>query len=294
MSTSKVLNSYKTKLDFMNARIFNFKRANLLHKMYDPLNVKYLRSPSLGNFRIPVNPKNREIRHLVYNWNQAQAYTNHFSYKGYLPTITSNFPKPTNNSTDFNECKVIFIKSGKALKKNQLKFLVDLNLTKPEIVQIIQKLYGIKVLGITTAILPGEVKYNNFKSNGEKFFYRKPDKKVATIDIDFKVDYKHNQLINSINNHLYKELNGKYRLSNLYYDQKHNCMKLEGERKENLRKHNYKTNLEEENEKKNLYIKSNNELLSSIIPKNRKLLLEMDKIQNLDNLSEFLKSKINK
>jgi len=292
MSTTKIVSAYKTKLDLMNSRIFGFKRANLLHKLYDPLNVKYIRSPSLGIFRTPANPRNREIRSLVFNWSQAQAYANHFSYKGYLPTITSNFPKPSNKSTDFAECKVIAIKSGKVLEKNQLKFLVDMKLTKPEIVQIIQKFYKIKVLRITTAILPGQIKMNNFKLNGEKVYYRTPDKKVATITIDFKVNSNENMLITNKNKHLFNSLNNYERKTKLYYDQKKNCMKMVGATNGNLSNYKKEKEKKEEKEKNVEYQKRNESLISSIIPNNRKLILEFNKIKTLDNLSEFFKSKI--
>lgn len=293
MSTTKIVSAYKTKLDLMNSRIFGFKRANLLHKLYDPLNVKYIRSPSLGIFRTPANPRNREIRSLVFNWSQAQAYANHFSYKGYLPTITSNFPKPSNKSTDFTECKVIAIKSGKVLEKNQLKFLVDMKLTKPEIVQIIQKFYKIKVLKITTAIVPGQIKYNNYKLNGEKIYYRTPDKKVATITIDFKVNCNENMLINSKNKHLFDAVKNYERKAKLYYDQKQNCMKMIGSTNGDLSKYKKEKEKKEENEKQVNFQNRNESLISSIIPNNRKLILEFNKIRTLDNLSEFLKSKSN-
>ncbi len=66
----------------------------------------------------------------------------------------------------------------------------DLQMTKPELKQILGKLYGLEVKSVDTTILMGKIKKTLFRS---KFIfikgrYRKKDEKKAYVKLDTEVN----------------------------------------------------------------------------------------------------------
>lgn len=174
----------KTIVDYNKLKVFGFQRANLLNKLYDPLNIRYLKSVKFGKFEMPKNFKNREIHFLMRNYDQTKIYAKSFTPKGIKPTVTSRFTK-TDDTEDFQNFNIILMRSGKQYKPNELKFMVDLKYSKPEIKQILSKLYGLDIKEITTAILPGSVKREILNAKSGAFRYtRTSDKKVAVVSLN--------------------------------------------------------------------------------------------------------------
>ena len=175
----------KTIVDYNRLKVFGFQRANLLNKLYDPLNIRYLKSPRLGRFEMPKNTKNREIHFLIRNYQQAQQYSKTFSPRGIVPNMNSRFNK-ADETEDLQDFKVMLMRSGKKYNDNEVKFLVDINYSKPEIKQILSKMYNLDIEKITTAILPGRVK-RDMTLNQEKQiikYYRTDERKVAVVTLN--------------------------------------------------------------------------------------------------------------
>lgn len=192
----RILNN-KTLIDFNNLKVFGFKRSNLMYNYYDPMNIRYLYSKKYGKFIMPRTQTYREINYLIYQNKQAEQFSKIFSNKESLKaTITSNFPKLdlTDELQDFN---IFLIRGNKNYLKNQIKFKVDMKYSKPEIVQILNKLYGINVRKITTAILPGKV--TTVKEDGitKRQYVRTKDKKVAVVTLDFSVKQTDKRIVES-------------------------------------------------------------------------------------------------
>jgi len=168
-------------------KLFGFQRATMNYNYYNPLKVKCWRENKNGYFEAPRYSKNRTLHHLVDQYKQRVEYEKYMNPRGIKPTITSNFPK-IGDTLDFVNLKCILVRSGKDYNGNFIKFLVDKKMSKPEIVQYLQKLYEMKPKQVKTAILPGEVYAKTFgsKNRSKMQWLRKPDRKKALVELDFK------------------------------------------------------------------------------------------------------------
>lgn len=172
-------------MDYNKFKVFGFPRAMTKFKIYNPAKVKYMVSKDHGYFEAPKHSKNRELRHLFAKYKQREEYEKYLNPKGFKYAMTSNFPKQA-DSIDYPNIKCYLVRSGKEYTENQVKFLVDPRLSKPEIRQFVQKLYNVKVNKVETAILPGEVKLKASKKG--RSYYRTRDRKKAVLSLDIKVD----------------------------------------------------------------------------------------------------------
>lgn len=187
----RIINHKKTVIDYNKLKIFKYERGNLLYNNYDPLNLRYMYTHRHGRFFTPKNMSDRNIDYLTQNYEQAKIYSKLFKPLNMNYTVTGNFPKH-DVTPDLQDFKMILIRSNKEYKPNQIKFLVDMSYSKPEIKQILMKLYGINPLKISTAIVPGRVKRDvNAKINK---YMKLPDKKVAVIDLDKNVPSKFREI----------------------------------------------------------------------------------------------------
>ena len=176
------------KVDYNKLKLFGIPRSHLRNKVYDPSKIKYLESKRYGKFITNASLKNREIHHLISNNRQIQTYERYFNPLGFKTRITENFPKPA-NVEHLNDFKFILLRSLKDHKPNQLKFVVDINMDKILIKQVLEKLYDFKILKVTTAIQPGKVKriQVDVKRGNRAKYIRVPDRKVAVITLDKEV-----------------------------------------------------------------------------------------------------------
>jgi ribosomal protein L23 len=179
-------------MDFNKLKIFGFARAYAKYKIYDPTKFRYVVHPKYGYFEAPVRSSRREVKNLVENYQSKCEYERHLNPKGLRYTITSNFPK-VGETHDYIDPKLIMVRSGKPMQKNNIKFKVDEKLSKPEIKQVVEKLYKFNVQKVNTAILPGRVKYNMTSTKCRKY-ERTNDYKKAYVEVDFEVDKSYRKL----------------------------------------------------------------------------------------------------
>ena len=184
-------------MDFNKLKIFGFARAYTKYKIYDPTKYRYVTHPKYGYFEAPIRGERREVKELVKNYKSKMEYERHMNPKGLRYTITSNFPK-VGDTHDYIDPKLFLVRSNKPQPKNSIKFKVDDNLSKPEIKQIIEKLYKFKVEKVNTAILPGRVKFD-LKSTKCRKYERTNDYKKALVQVDFDVDQSYRKLDNNKN-----------------------------------------------------------------------------------------------
>lgn len=94
---------------------------------------------------------------------------------------TSNFPQ--RRVEKFYNQPIYLVRSGKELQQNELCFRCAQSVTKPEIKQVLQKLYGLDVKSVHTWNRMGKILRNNVTRN----FYRKPDHKKIFVELQTPV-----------------------------------------------------------------------------------------------------------
>jgi ribosomal protein L23 len=174
-------------MDLNKLKLFGFPRHVMQYNVYDPRKIRYLKSKKYGLFEAPRRLPTPEVQTLVKNYEQRKEYEKYMNPKGFKYTYTSNFPK-VGQQFDLLNLKCFLVRTDKQYNTNQIKFMVDKNLSKPEIHQFLNKLYGFNIAKIQTAILPGEVKAKMTKKNIK--YYRTREYKKAVVDLDIKVDEK--------------------------------------------------------------------------------------------------------
>jgi len=170
----------------------------------------------------------RELKYLIFKSKQSETYSEMNTPYGYKTQITSNFPKNAQYN-EFQDFNIFLIRGYKEYKPNQIKFMVDKNYSKIEIKQILQKLYGLNVRRVTTAILPGKVQYDYQELEGRKDkkdfrkkYMRTPDKKVAVVDLDFEVGKEYQKIYEMHEIDQYKLQRKEQRLLEIEEKQKNN------------------------------------------------------------------------
>lgn len=178
----------KSATNELKLKRLGFPRFLSIYKQYNPSLLSYLNSKDHGYFEAPKRGKNRELRHLVNNYKTNQEFDKYLNPKGYKLTWTSNYPK-NGDQIDYINTKCFLTRTEKKYNvepNNLVKFRVDKDLSKPEIRQIVSKLYNVNVLGVNTSIIPGEVK----RRQQSLRFYRTRDYKNALVATDFEIDPK--------------------------------------------------------------------------------------------------------
>ena len=165
-------------------KVFGFQRAQMNYNYYNPLKIKCLREKKNGYFEAPKYSKSRELNYLVDQYKQRLEYEKYFNPRGLKPTITSVFPKVA-DTIEFVNLKCFLVRTNKEYHGNYIKFLVDKNMSKPEIRQYIQKLYKLNTLNIKTAILPGRTQMISQGKKNKPTYIRRPDRKKALVKLDF-------------------------------------------------------------------------------------------------------------
>jgi ribosomal protein L23 len=179
-------------MDFNKLKVFGFARAYTKYKIYDPTKFRYVEHPKYGYFEAPLRSNRREVKYLIDDYRNKLEYERFLNPKGLKYTITSNFPK-IGDTHDYIDPKLFLVRSGKQQPKNSIKFKVDESISKPEIKQIVEKLYKFKVEKVRTAIMPGRVKID-VTSNKSRKYERTNDYKKALIEFDFEVDKEYRKL----------------------------------------------------------------------------------------------------
>jgi ribosomal protein L23 len=179
-------------MDFNKLKIFGFARAYTKYRIYDPSKFRYVIHPKYGYFEAPMRSSRREVKTLIDNYKSKLEYERHLNPKGFRCSVTANFPK-IGDTYDYIDPKLFMVRSGKPQPKNSIKFKVDDKLSKPEIKQIVEKLYKFKVENVKTAILPGRVKFDLASSRSRKY-ERTNDYKKALIEVDFEVEKQYRKL----------------------------------------------------------------------------------------------------
>lgn len=176
--------------NFNKLKLFGLPRAYFKFNIFDPVKVKYLQSKKHGTFITSSKFRNREINNLLSTYRQMKIYEKHFNPLGFKQKQTETFPKQAEKE-ELVDFKFILLRSNKTYKSNQLKFIVDMNMDKLQIKQVLEKLYGIKVLKVTTAIQPGVVKRESINEKGKRGnrlkIFRIPERKVAVITTNKEV-----------------------------------------------------------------------------------------------------------
>ena len=178
-------------MDFNKLKIYGFPRHLTKFNIYNPAKVRYLNSKDFGYFEAPKRTKSQELKYLVDRYKQRVEYEKYMNPHGLKLTWTSRLPK-TGDTIDFMNPKFYLVRSGKEYEADEIKFLVDNNMSKDEIKQFFEKMYKIKVNNVSTSILPGEVK--SHQNERKRSFYRTKDKKKAVLKLDFNVDEKYRKL----------------------------------------------------------------------------------------------------
>jgi ribosomal protein L23 len=178
-------------MDFNKLKVYGFPRHVTQYKIYNPIKLNYFKSKEYGYFECSKRPKIPEVRHLADQYKQRLEYEKHFNPYGYKLTWTSQFPK-VGETIDFVNPKMFLVRSQKKYEEDEIKFLVDKNLSKIEIKQFFEKLYNIKAKEISTSIIPGDVRRNMVTPFPRQ--YRTKDRKKAVIKLDFKVDESYRKI----------------------------------------------------------------------------------------------------
>ena len=168
-------------MDINKMKLFGFKRAMLYNKFYNPAEIRYLNVKGVGKFEAPKQTGIRELSKLANNYKQRLEYEKYMNPLGLKYTITSNFPKP-GLTDEFSNFKCFLVRSGKTISGNWIKFIVDINTSKPEIRQFLSKLYNLRIGRIHTVINPGKVK-RNYRKNQFKGYFRTRDVKKAYVQL---------------------------------------------------------------------------------------------------------------
>lgn len=79
------------------------------------------------------------------------------------------------------KCPLVTEKAIKLNENSQYAFLVDKSLTKPQIKQIIEKMFNITIISVKTSLLPPKIKRVG-KSSGKKSCYKKAYIKLKSGD----------------------------------------------------------------------------------------------------------------
>jgi ribosomal protein L23 len=180
-------------MDFQKLKVFGFPRAMTKFRHYLPSKIEYLRSKDFGYFETPKNTKNKELRILYQKYKQRLEYEKYMNPLGLKYSYTSNFPKIA-PIIDMPNPKAWLVRTDKVYRDDEIKFLVDKKMSKPEIKHFVQNVYNINVQKVSTAILPGQIKIEN--KDQKRNFIRTRDRKKAVIKLDFKVDKSYRKIEN--------------------------------------------------------------------------------------------------
>lgn len=186
---SKIL--FNLNMDFNKLKVYGFPRHVMNYKLYNPRKINYFKSKDYGYFESPKYFKNPELRYVVDRYQQRLEYEKYMNPKGIKMTMTGNFPK-NGETIDFLNLNVFLMRSGKKYEEDEIKFFVNKNLSKYEIIQFLQKMYNFKVKQISTANLPGKVKL--VQNTRQRKYMRTRDTKKALVKVGFKVDDKYRKL----------------------------------------------------------------------------------------------------
>mmetsp|Transcript_32572 Transcript_32572/g.56396 ORF Transcript_32572/g.56396 Transcript_32572/m.56396 type:complete len:118 (-) Transcript_32572:1881-2234(-) len=96
--------------------------------------------------------------------------------------ITSAFPRTGTIVKHFNK-PFYLIRNDRTLEPNELIFRTKIDMTKPEMTQILTKLYGIEVKSLSSWNKMGKIK-RSLKNNE---YYRQPDFKKFSVKCEHTV-----------------------------------------------------------------------------------------------------------
>lgn len=323
--------------DYNSMKIFGFNRSDLKYDIPNYKNIKYLYSLNYGKFRMPTsffnNLKKREINFIVNNHKQSMLYEKYFNPNGYKMKITSKFPKlppipqygllPTN-------FKLILLRSGKNYARNELKFIINNDMDKIQLKQILIKLYNLDIENIFTAIQPGRV-FRDYRSKSRNTYKRIDERKVAVVRLRSTKVPDYFSKIHNVENEGIKETKRlekiKQQLSSSSEDLKRNDLEEysqtnktkrlnvnkalsvvdNNQKKSNKKKRityknfdnewNKDINVNEESDIEDTNSKNNNNKynesdLKEIIPSERLKLFELKNIKSLEDIREYLNRNI--
>ena len=95
---------------------------------------------------------------MSWSWSRSAS---RFTYQGAKPRTEKKKPL----EYKFVDTTVVLHRVGKTIDENTLAFKTDTKMTKPEIKQYIEKLYGLEVTKVNTLIRMGRIKYDHKKIN---------------------------------------------------------------------------------------------------------------------------------
>jgi ribosomal protein L23 len=96
--------------------------------------------------------------------------------------ITSAFPKADKVIHNFNK-PFFLVRNNRTLEHNEMVFRAKGNLTKPELTQVLDKLYGIKADKLASWNKMGKI----MMTRKAKTYYRKPDFKKFSVKCSMTV-----------------------------------------------------------------------------------------------------------
>ena len=317
--------NYKT--DYNSLKIFGFNRADMKYNIPNYKNNKYLYALHYGRFAAPKtffnSIKKREINFLVRNYQQTLLYEKLFNPNGFKMRMTSNFPKlppvPELNLLP-KDFKLVLLRSGKTYKSNQLKFIVNMDMDKVQLRQILTKLYNIEIESISTAIQPGGIVRNLNKSQSSYTYNRTTERKVAVVTIknfknhkyytqvfrhedeEEKTDKKLKSLqkIDETIERNYTEdvdvKEGKIRRLNINkalsaVDNTRNIKNLKKRNRINYKNFDAKYKIKENSEEET-FIEYSQLQLREIIPQERLKILELKDIKTLEQVKNYIKKDV--
>ena len=171
------------RVNISKMKLLDVPRYYSQYKIYNPLKMKYLMNEKYGYFEAPKTRGPRELKTIVHNYQQRVEYEKYMCPKGLKYTYTSRFPK-YGDHLDFVNLDVFLVRTDKKMGEKSLKFKIPKNLSKLELKQFLKKLYYMNIEKITTAHLPGKVKFDML----QKKYIRTKDYKKAVVTIKKKVD----------------------------------------------------------------------------------------------------------
>ncbi len=123
------------------------------------------------------------VQEMSKNYQSRLEFERYLNPKGLKPTITSGFKKPA-KEIDFVSHTFALMRTPKPYGDKVVNFRCDNFLSKPEIRQYLQKLYGMPITAVGTFRKMGKLMKNSDTRTG----WRKQDWKKATVTLEHDVE----------------------------------------------------------------------------------------------------------